>query len=89
MKFEYDPKKSIINKSKHGISFEEIKKLWLSPYVEIKAKILDEPRFIIIGKINEKFYSCIYTMRTGVIRIISARRSRKTEEEIYYETIEN
>ncbi len=74
MKFEYDKNKSIINKEKHGISLEE-------------AKTIDEPRFMIIGKINGKFYSCIYTMRKEVIRLISARRSRKSEEEIYHENI--
>lgn len=87
MKFTYDDKKSIINQSKHGISLEEAKKLWLVPSMEIEARTIDEPRFMIIGKLNGKFYSCIYTVRGEVIRLISARRSRKIEEEIYYEHI--
>ena len=85
MKFESDPNKSNINKSKHGISLEEAKKLWYVPAIEIQAKTVDEPRFMIIGKLGEKFYSCIYTKRGEAIRLISARRSRKTEEEIYYD----
>ena len=28
MKFEYDEKKSLINKQKHGIDFVEAQKLW-------------------------------------------------------------
>jgi uncharacterized protein len=87
MKFEYDQKKAKTNKSKHGISLEEARELWFVPSVELKARTVDEPRFMIIGKINGKFYSCIYTMRGEVIRLISARRSRKAEEEIYYEHI--
>jgi hypothetical protein len=27
--FEYDPDKSLINKAKHGIDFEEARALWL------------------------------------------------------------
>ncbi len=87
MKFAYDKNKSIINKTKHGIYLEEAKELWFVPSVEVAARTMDEPRFMIIGKINGKFYSCIYTLRDDAIRLISARRSRKDEEEIYYEII--
>lgn len=87
MKFEYDAKKSIINRSKHGISLEDAKELWSVPAVEVQAKTVDEPRFMIIGKVKGKFYSCIYTIRGEAIRLISARRSRKSEEKIYYEQV--
>ena len=88
MKFAYDKNKSITNKAKHGISLEEAKELWLVPTVEVDARTMGEPRFMIISKINGKFYSCIYTLRDEAIRLISARRSRKDEEEIYHEIIE-
>ena len=89
MKFEYDPNKSAINKQKHGISLEDARLLWLVPHVEIQAKTVDELRYMIIGKIGDKLYSCIYTIRDiDVVRLISARRSRKSEEVIYYEYIE-
>jgi len=87
MKFEYDPKKSIANKAKHGLSLDEAKLLWLSPFVEIEAREMEEPRFMVIGKIGERFYSCIYTMRNNVIRLISARCSRKSEEKIYHDHV--
>ena len=87
MKFAYDKNKSATNKAKHGISLEEAKELWLVPSVEVEATTIDEPRFMLIGRINGKFYSCIYTLRDDAIRLISARRSRKTEEEIYHEII--
>lgn len=77
MKFEYDNHKSTANKAKHGISLEDAKDLWAVPAVELEAKTIDEPRYMIIGKINGKFYSCIYTIRGETIRLISARRSRK------------
>lgn len=87
MEFEYDEVKSQSNLSKHGISFEEGKQLWSIPSIELQAKTVDEPRFIIIGKIKNKCYSCIFTYRGEAIRIISIRRSRKEEEELYYEHI--
>lgn len=43
----------------------------------------DEERFINIGKINSKFYTVVSTIREDKIRIISARRARKKEIEIY------
>ena len=84
MNFEYDENKSLSNKQKHGIDFEEAKILWDDDrMVELTASYEDEERFINIGKINTKFYTVITTMRNGKIRIISARRSRKKEIEIY------
>jgi uncharacterized DUF497 family protein len=88
MKFEYDPNKSAINMQKHGVSFEEAKLLWTVPHIEIAAKTVDEPRFMIIGKLKNNFYSCVYTTRgANIIRLISARRSRKSEEVIYHDYI--
>ena len=84
MEFEYDQKKSIINKNKHGIDFVEAQFLWEDPYlIEIPAKTIDEQRFLVIGKIGNKNWSGIITYRGTKIRIISVRRSRKEEIEIY------
>lgn len=85
MKFDYDPQKSAKNKAKHGISFEQAKVLWTVPTIEIEARTMDEPRYMMIGKINGKFYSCIYTTRSDSVRLISVRRSRKSEEKIYHD----
>lgn len=87
MNFEYDPEKSKTNRIKHGITLEQAKSLWSSPGVKIEAKTVGEPRFMLIGKIDRTFYSCIYTSRGHTIRLISARRSRKNEEELYHEKI--
>jgi len=84
MKFEYDTEKSLSNKQKHGIDFEEAKLLWNDDkMVEIRTSYEDEERFIAIGKITAKTYAVVTTYRTENIRIISARRARKKEIEIY------
>lgn len=84
MSFEYDPNKSESNREKHGIDFEEAQALWSDEaFLEIPAKNLDEPRFLIIGKIQGKHWSAVITYRDENIRIISARRSRDEEIDLY------
>ncbi len=76
--------KSERNKEKHGIDFYETQKLWDDPdFIEIPVKVSDELRFLVIGKISGKHWSGIITYRHEKIRIISVRRSRKEEVEIY------
>jgi len=82
--FEFDLKKSLANQEKHGIDFIEAQLLWLdNMLLEIPARTNDEPRFLVIGKIGAKHWSAVITYRQNVIRIISVRRSRKEEVEIY------
>ncbi|GAB6059130.1 BrnT family toxin [Desulfonatronum parangueonense] len=84
MDFEYDPEKSLQNKKKHGIDFEEAKRLWKDEdRFFIPARNTGEDRFALIGKFEDKIWTCIFTFRNGRIRIISARRSRDGEKKIY------
>ena len=84
MEFEYEPAKSEANKRKHGIDFIEAQLLWEDPdFTEIPAKTSDEPRFLIIGHMMDKYWSAVITYREEKIRIISARRSRPEEVNIY------
>jgi uncharacterized DUF497 family protein len=84
MEFEFDDKKSASNKMKHGIDFEQAQNLWDDPdLIEIPVKTSDEPRFLVVGKIAGKYWSVIITYRNDKIRIISVRRARKEEVNIY------
>lgn len=84
MDFEYDPDKSAENKRKHGIDFEEAQALWADfALVEIPARVTDEPRWVMIGKIRQKHWSAVVTRRGDNVRIISVRRSREEEVTIY------
>lgn len=84
MEFEFDHKKSGSNKHKHGIDFYEAQELWNdTDFIEIPVKTSDEPRFLVIGKISGKYWSGVITYRNEKIRIISVRRSRKEEVDIY------
>ncbi len=82
--FEYDPEKSQRNQSKHGIDFEQAQLLWNDPRsVEIQAKSVTEARFMVIGQIEGRHWSAIVTYRKENIRLISVRRSRHEEVEVY------
>ncbi len=84
MLFEFDPRKSDSNLLKHGIDFHAAQALWDDPdLIEIPVQTIDEPRYLVIGRIEGKYWSVIITYRGEKTRIISARRSRKEEVEIY------
>jgi uncharacterized protein len=77
-------RKSAANKAKHGIDFIEAQAIWTDPdRLEIPARSVDEPRFQVIGRINEKTWSAFITYRHETIRIISVRRARSEEEARY------
>jgi uncharacterized DUF497 family protein len=84
VEFEFDPIKSEGNRSKHGIDFIEAQKLWDDGnLVTIPSKYPDEPRYISIGTLNEKHWAAVFTERNARIRIISVRRARDNEKELY------
>jgi uncharacterized DUF497 family protein len=72
------------NLEKHGIDFEAAQELWKDPdLLEIQAKTGGEPRFLTIGRIGTKHWSAVVTYREDRIRLISFRRARKREVELY------
>ena len=82
--FEFDNNKSTSNLKKHGIDFDAAQELWVDPeLIELQVKSEDEPRFLVIGLIAKKHWSAVITYRGGAIRMISVRRSRKKEVELY------
>lgn len=84
MEFEFDPEKSTANETKHGIDFDDAQALWGDPWLlEAPARTDDEPRFIVIGRIGDRHWSAVCTLRGQRIRIISVRRARKEEIDRY------
>lgn len=82
--FEFDPAKSEINKVKHGIDFTEAQLLWRDgDHIVIHAQSDIEPRFMAVGRIGDFMWAAICTLRGGDIRLISVRRARKDEVELY------
>jgi len=82
--FEFDEGKSKANLEKHGIDFVQAQALWDDPdLLEIPARTVDEPRFLLVGMIETKHWSAVVTYRSESIRIISVRRSRAEEVTLY------
>lgn len=87
--FDWDENKNISNQKKHGISFDEAR----SVFFDENAILFDDPqhsenedRFLLLG-LSENTNVCIvchcYRKSDSIIRIISARKATKKEEEIY------
>jgi uncharacterized DUF497 family protein len=84
IKLEWDENKSRINKSKHGIDFNAATELWNDQNrIEIQMNFQAENRNALIGKIEDKIWTAIFTWRLHAIRIISVRRARKKETKLY------
>ncbi len=84
MEFEFDERKSRANKAKHGADFVEAQKLWDDPeLLEVPLNSDDEVRVLLVGRIEGKHWSAIVTYRGERVRIISVRRAREQERELY------
>jgi len=84
VEFEFDPEKSLSNKLKHGIDFEEAQELWDFPSLVAPSDRGDEARYVRIAPSGEgKFWTAAFAKRGDRIRLISVRRSRKEEREVY------
>ncbi len=82
--FEFDQAKSQSNLSKHGIDFNDAQRLWTDAgLLEIPARTDDEARYLVIGLIDAMHWSAVITYRGPNIRLISVRRSRVEEVELY------
>ena len=88
--FEWDDNKNHLNKTKHGVGFEEA----VTVFFDDRALVFDDPdhsdqeeRFLIIGmsnRVRTLIVSHCFREREGTIRIISARKATKTEALAYY-----
>ncbi|WP_439482172.1 BrnT family toxin [Cyclobacterium plantarum] len=67
------------------MDFEYAKELWEDPYrVIIEARTTDEERYLLVAKLDKRFWSAVFTIRSGAVRVISVRKSRSNEKEIYF-----
>ncbi len=89
MKFEWDEEKRRANLAKHGIDLADLEPL----FGGLTISVLDsrynygEFRFITLGVLNGIVMAIAHTETDEVLRIISARKATRYEEEIYFEKI--
>lgn len=84
MPFEFDPSKSASNKDKHGIDFDEAQALWDDDKrIEEDTQFVGELRHLATGRIGKRFWTAVFTLREGRVRLISVRRARDDEVQQY------
>jgi uncharacterized DUF497 family protein len=86
MRFEWDSAKDRVNRTKHGLSFQDASELFSSGVdcLEIydQAHSVEEDRFIAVGPIRHGVIVVVYTERQeDVIRILSARMATAKERD--------
>lgn len=90
IRFDWDEPKSRRNVAKHGVSFEEAQTVFLDEnaieYFDPDHSE-DEDRFILLGmsaKLRVLVVCHCHREEDAIIRIISARKAAKDEEEAYW-----
>ena len=85
-KYEWDENKNQSNIKKHGVDFNDAKKVFKDKKHKVSPdlrKDYGENRFKIIGQIYRTLISVIFTMRKQTKRLISARTASKKEKQEY------
>jgi uncharacterized protein len=88
LKFRWNKAKARENYRKHGVTFDLAKAVFHDAFaIELLDDRRDygEERFVIIGMVEGRILYVAYSERDDVIRMISARRATKHEEQAYYE----
>ncbi|NRF12600.1 BrnT family toxin [Agrobacterium pusense] len=86
LSFEWNDRKALTNLAKHGVSFETARKVFEDPFavdIEDRSANYGEVRRRIEGLGNGLVLTVIYTERSEVIRIISARKATRAERKEY------
>lgn len=86
--FEWNNRKALTNLAKHGVSFETARKVFDDPFavdIEDRSANFGEVRRRIVGVGNGLILTVIYTERSELIRIISARKATRAERKEYHD----
>lgn len=87
MRYRYDPKKRTTNLKKHGYDFDDAPLVIESDSnvtFEDRRFGYDEQRFITLGMLRGAVVVIATTETDEEIRVISMRKAKSHEEEIYY-----
>lgn len=89
MEFEWDEEKRLANVRKHGVDFLDMPGIFKNPMLEQIDEREDygEERTIALGMTAGAVYRVVFTLRGSRIRIISAMKASRNEQEIYHRSI--
>jgi len=91
LRFIWDARKAELNRRKHRVTFEEA----LTVFGDVLAKIHEDPghsgqerREIIVGhSVRARLLLVSFAERSGLIRLISARRATRNEKADYEDSL--
>ena len=84
MHFEWDEAKRLANIDKHGLDFRDALFAFEDPHLIAEARPMGmEHRWLLVGRLDGRHVSIIFTRRGDAIRVISMRRSRNEERKRY------
>jgi uncharacterized DUF497 family protein len=86
IEFEWDADKATRNRHDHGVTFETARAVFRDAFaVEWvdDSQPSQEPRYSILGMVDNRVLFVAYTMRGEAIRIISARKAEAYERQRY------
>jgi uncharacterized protein len=91
MPFEWDEAKRKANIRKHRIDFVAVEKVLAGETVSYLDDRFSygEERFLTLGLLDGKVIAIVHTIEDEVIRVISARKAMKNEEESYFKETTN
>ena len=90
-RFEWDAQKSLQNKAKHGVSFPEALEIWNGIHLtadNVARATAGESRSATMGILGTEVYVAIWTRRGRCIRLISVRRARDGEKEVFFKSLQ-
>jgi uncharacterized protein len=82
---EWDEEKCRANLEKHGLSFEDARRVFAGDTVTIpdERHNYGENRLITLGRLEGRVVVVVHVARMGKTRIISMRKANAREQEIY------
>jgi len=83
LEFEWDEVKRQTTLDKHGFDFIDAVKIFEGDVLRARSSFEGEERWIAIGLLNGIEIAVIYTIRGDIYRIITARRARQKERDLY------
>jgi len=89
MRFEWDEAKRFSNIRTHEIDFAELEPLFTQHTFTIQDDRFDYPeeRFVTYGWMNGVLLAIVHTERENMVRLISARKATRNEQECYFEQV--
>ena len=90
IRFEWDPRKAMANRLKHGVRFSDAEAVLFDPVALTRddPDAIGEARFVTVGvDAAGRVLVLVYTYREDRIRIVSVRKATRKEKAQYEEGI--